>query len=37
MAVISNTYILVIKGKLQPGEVEQLKYILRDSLTGKIH
>ena len=37
MAGIDMAYLLRVIGKLQPSEVEQLKYILKDSLTGKIY
>lgn len=35
MAGINNKYLLGIMGKLQPSEVEKLKYILKDNFTGK--
>ena len=35
MAGIDSKYILGIMEKLQPLEVEQFKYILEDSFTGK--
>ena len=37
MAGIDDDYLLKIMGKLQSLEVEQLKYILEDTFTGKIH
>lgn len=37
MAVIGKAYLLRIMGKLEHLEVGQLKYILKDSLTGKIN
>ena len=37
MAVIEKAYLLKVMGKLQNLEVGQLKYILKDSLTGKIY
>ena len=37
MAGIGNTYLMKIMGKLQPLEVEHLKYILEDTFTGKIY
>ena len=36
MAGIDKTYLLGIIGKLQDSEVGQFKFILKDSLTGKI-
>ena len=37
MAGIDDKYLLRIMGKLQPGEFEQIKHILKDSFTGKSH
>ena len=37
MAGIDKAYLLEIIGKLQDLEVGQLKFILKDSLTGKVH
>ena len=37
MAGIDSAYLLGVMGKLQPLEVEQLKFILEDTFPGKIH
>lgn len=37
MAGIDNAYLLWVMGKLQRLEVEPLKYVLKDTLTGKIN
>ena len=37
MAGIDDKYLLRIMGKLQLGEVGQLKYIFKYSFTGKCH
>lgn len=37
MAGIDEAYLLRVIGKPQHSEVERLKFILRDSLTGKIY
>lgn len=35
MSGINKKYLLTTMGKLQPGEVEQLKYFFKDNFTGK--
>ena len=37
MAGTDNAYLLEIVKKLQPSGIEDFKYILKQSLTGKIH
>ena len=37
MADIDKAYLLEVIGRLQHSEVEQLKYILKGSFTGKIN
>ena len=37
MAGIDNAYLLGVMEKFQRLEVEPLKYILKDTFTGKIH
>ena len=37
MAGIDNVYLLGVMGKFQDLKVEPLKYILKDTFTGKIH